>query len=118
MYGSLTDCSPVVNGFRRTLCDLHCVRDAVKKGNTAILHSLASAVETLQENTDLLMEYYTGTVMNSVDAVKESVEGSKKSMLMEQVRMEKKRLLAMFGEMSDVVRSSNLPAAGEMTAAR
>merc|ERR1719454_2291659 len=46
--------------FNRIFCDLHCIRDAVKKGSTAILTTINNAASHLQEVMDTLLEYYTG----------------------------------------------------------
>jgi len=46
--------------FNRIFCDLHCIRDAVKKGNTAILTTVNNAASHLQGVMDELLEYYTG----------------------------------------------------------
>lgn len=54
------DCNPIQHGFARTFCDLHCIRDAVRKGDDAILRALEEAVEIVGKNTQLLLEYYVG----------------------------------------------------------
>jgi hypothetical protein len=41
-------------------CDLHCIRDAVRQGDAAILDGLEGAVEVIGKNTQLLLEHYVG----------------------------------------------------------
>ncbi|CAE7233171.1 unnamed protein product [Symbiodinium natans] len=48
------------HGFARTFCDLHCIRDAVRKGDDAILRALEEAVEIVGKNTQILLEHYVG----------------------------------------------------------
>ncbi|CAE7487970.1 TRPT1, partial [Symbiodinium necroappetens] len=47
------DCSSLQHGLARIFCDLHCVRDAVKKGDAAILTSLEEGVSVLQREMPL-----------------------------------------------------------------
>jgi len=68
------DCNSAQHGLSRIFCDLHCIRDAVKAGDQAILKSLANAVRVMGENTNLLAEYYSGMVQDSVDSLKDSTE--------------------------------------------
>ena len=56
----LDDCDPIQHGFARAFCDLHCVRDAVRKGDSAILRALEEAVEVVGRNTQVLLEHYVG----------------------------------------------------------
>merc|ERR1719217_1149156 len=48
------------NAFNRMFCDMHCVRDAVQKGDAQILENVKGATNHLQNVFDQLMEYYTG----------------------------------------------------------
>ncbi|CAJ1436066.1 unnamed protein product [Effrenium voratum] len=52
------DCNSIQHGFARTFCDLHCIRDAVRKGNDAILRAMEEAVEVIGKNTQILLEHY------------------------------------------------------------
>ncbi|CAE7305430.1 unnamed protein product, partial [Symbiodinium sp. CCMP2456] len=52
------DCNSVQHGLARTFCDLHCVRDAVKKGDAAILTSLEEGVSVLQREMRNLFQAY------------------------------------------------------------
>ncbi|CAE7220774.1 unnamed protein product [Symbiodinium natans] len=60
------DCNPIQHGFARTFCDLHCIRDAVRKGDDAILRALEEAVEIIGKNTQLLLEHYVGEESGSL----------------------------------------------------
>ncbi|CAK9016359.1 Uncharacterized protein SCF082_LOCUS13144 [Durusdinium trenchii] len=55
--------NPIQHGFARTFCDLHCIRDAVRKGDDAILRALEEAVEIIGKNTQLLLEHYAIALM-------------------------------------------------------
>jgi hypothetical protein len=54
------DCNSLQHGLARTFCDLHCIRDAVRQGDAAILQGLEGAVEIVGKNTQLLLEHYVG----------------------------------------------------------
>jgi len=99
------DCNSAQHGLSRIFCDLHCIRDAVKAGDQAILKSLANAVRVVGENTNLLAEYYSGMVQDSVDSLKESTE-SDSLIQTEQMRA---GLQSSFFEMKHML-SSNLAA--------
>ena len=43
------------HGLARLFCDLFCVRDAVLKGDAAILQTLQSAVQTMNQNLQASM---------------------------------------------------------------
>ncbi|CAE7814660.1 unnamed protein product [Symbiodinium sp. CCMP2456] len=79
------DCSGDHAAIQRIWCDLHCVREAVEEGTTAILGSLKEAVNVLDTNFDRLMQYYTGLAGDKVDALagpkKLSAAEVKKSLL-------------------------------------
>merc|ERR1719443_377742 len=53
------DCDSRQASFNRMFCDLHCIRDAVKAGDKAILSTLEKSVEVMGRNMDMLMEYHT-----------------------------------------------------------
>jgi len=80
------DCNSAQHGLSRIFCDLHCIRDAVKVGDSAILKSLADAVRVVGENTNLLLEHYSGQVQDSVDSLKESTKSQSSLMQAEQMR--------------------------------
>ena len=62
------DCNSLQHGLIRVFCDLHCIRDAVKSGDQAILISLEQMAKISTENTKRLLDYYTGTVLDKLDA--------------------------------------------------
>ena len=78
------DCLTLQHGLARMFCDLHCIRDAVKTGDAAILSSLQRATEVINNNTNRLLEFYlsedqgadTGVLLESQKVI---VEGMSKS---------------------------------------
>ena len=52
------DCLTLQHGLARIFCDLHCIRDAVKAGDKAILSNLEKATEVINNNTKRLLEFY------------------------------------------------------------
>lgn len=52
------DCLTLQHGLARIFCDLHCIRDAVKEGDKAILSNLEKATEVINNNTKRLLEFY------------------------------------------------------------
>ena len=52
------DCLTLQHGLARMFCDLHCIRDAVKAGDKAILSNLDKATEVINDNTNRLFEFY------------------------------------------------------------
>ena len=52
------DCLTLQHGLARVFCDLHCIRDAVKAGDKAILSNLEKATEVINNNTNRLLEFY------------------------------------------------------------
>jgi len=86
-YGSSdsNDCLTLQHGLARMFCDLHCIRDAVKAGDAAILSSLQKATEVINNNTNRLLEFYLSedqgadTVTGLLESQKVIVEGMSKS---------------------------------------
>jgi uncharacterized phage infection (PIP) family protein YhgE len=78
------DCNTPQLGFARAFCDLHCIRDAVLKGDAAILKGLEGAVAVIGQNTNLLLDYYVGAPKEEEDknvlAQREAVEGLRSSL--------------------------------------
>jgi len=54
------DCNSQQHSLARIFCDLHCIRDAVKKGNKLILDSLSDSVSILNLNMQALFNHYLG----------------------------------------------------------
>jgi len=97
------DCNSQQHGLSRIFCDLHCIRDAVKTGDQAILKSLEDAVRVVGENTNLLLEYYSGRLQDSVDSLKESI--APESSLV-QVKQMRGSLQSSFSEMKTMLSAS------------
>jgi len=61
------DCDGVRIALSRIMCDLHCVRNVVVQGNNAVLDSLEGAVNVLDNNTKLMLDYYTGLILDQLN---------------------------------------------------
>ncbi|CAE7198990.1 unnamed protein product [Symbiodinium natans] len=59
-------CQPAELGFARVFCDLHCIRDSVRKGDNAILRAIEGAVDVVGQNTQLLLEHYVARLSFSI----------------------------------------------------
>ncbi|CAE7448468.1 unnamed protein product, partial [Symbiodinium sp. KB8] len=68
------DCSGQQAAFSRLWCDLHCVKDAVLKGNAAMRTNLAEAVRVVNQNVDALSEYYAGLLNQKLDTLSERLD--------------------------------------------
>eukprot|EP00928_Gymnodinium_smaydae_P037786 TRINITY_DN26188_c0_g6_i1.p1 TRINITY_DN26188_c0_g6~~TRINITY_DN26188_c0_g6_i1.p1 ORF type:complete len:2649 (+),score=321.37 TRINITY_DN26188_c0_g6_i1:44-7948(+) len=77
------DCNSQQLGLQRIFCDLHCIRDTVKAGDSAILKSLTEAVETIGKNTQLLVEHYTGVMTDKFDDLSDQVKEVAKPKLLQ-----------------------------------
>eukprot|EP00928_Gymnodinium_smaydae_P042994 TRINITY_DN288_c1_g1_i4.p1 TRINITY_DN288_c1_g1~~TRINITY_DN288_c1_g1_i4.p1 ORF type:complete len:2624 (-),score=354.57 TRINITY_DN288_c1_g1_i4:129-7931(-) len=112
------DCNSLQHGLSRIFCDLHCIRDAVKAGDEAILRSLEGAVGIVGQNTDLLLEYYAGTLQDSLDKIQEAQEESQSGSLLLQAKAMRGNLKGMFVEMKRALSSARLNAGSKATVAR
>jgi len=101
----------------RMFCDLHCIRDAVKAGNEAILGSLSNAVDVLGRNMDMLMNYYTGTVHDTLAVLTQNQAQNQAQIMKQQAKVSLTELSTMFGKMNQML-GSRLHAAGHATASR
>mmetsp|Transcript_18412 Transcript_18412/g.45827 ORF Transcript_18412/g.45827 Transcript_18412/m.45827 type:complete len:2629 (-) Transcript_18412:138-8024(-) len=115
------DCNSLQHGLSRIFCDLHCIRDAVKAGDKAILKSLENAVGVVGKNTDLLMEYYTGGLQDQMNqmasTMADAVSASQGGFFLEAKRV-KSTLNAMFFEVSKMLGDGNLGASSRATVQR
>lgn len=109
------DCNSLQHGLSRIFCDLHCIRDAVKAGDKAILTSLERMVGVIGENTNLLLEYYAGTLQDSVDLISDKL--GVKSSLVEAKEMTG-RMQGMFMEMGKMLEGGQMAANGRATVLR
>jgi len=98
-------------------CDLHCIRDAVKAGDKAILGSLGNAVDVMMQNVDLLMEYHIGTVHDKLVVMQQHQKDLQKAVNAQAITATKASLLTTFGHMKGML-GSRLHAAGKATASR
>eukprot|EP00466_Bigelowiella_natans_P010435 jgi/Bigna1/130872/aug1.12_g5580 len=64
---SYEDCNPLQVSVLRILCDLHCVKDAVKAGTSAVIRNIAKSNQNIVKNSDMLMNYYSQVVMNKME---------------------------------------------------
>eukprot|EP00928_Gymnodinium_smaydae_P042987 TRINITY_DN288_c0_g1_i11.p1 TRINITY_DN288_c0_g1~~TRINITY_DN288_c0_g1_i11.p1 ORF type:complete len:1150 (-),score=283.33 TRINITY_DN288_c0_g1_i11:79-3528(-) len=110
------DCNSMQHGISRIYCDLHCIRDAVKAGDSAILSSLEGAVTVIGKNTDLLMEYYVGTLQDQLDTIKTSMEEAQGSSL-QRVKEVKSGFRTMFSKLRRTLGSAQ-DASAKATAVR
>eukprot|EP00466_Bigelowiella_natans_P006874 jgi/Bigna1/69920/fgenesh1_pg.10_\ len=76
------DCNPMQNGFNLVLCDLYCLRDAVRAGTAAVIKNIELLAENLMTNIDMLMDYYSQVTMLKVEQEVAKV-APKKKMLFE-----------------------------------
>jgi hypothetical protein len=51
------DCNPLQTNFARLFCDIHCVRDAVVRGDRSIIRNLKRATDVTNKNVDRLSEW-------------------------------------------------------------
>ncbi|CAE7497806.1 unnamed protein product [Symbiodinium sp. CCMP2592] len=68
------DCSGQKAAFSRVWCDLHCVKDAVVKGNAAVLNSLEGAVQVLNHNVDALTAYHASITGEKLDRLSKRID--------------------------------------------
>jgi len=72
------DCDPLQVGLARLFCDIHCVRDAVVRGDRSILRNLKAATDITNRNMKTLTEWAassakaeTGWLAAKVDTMEE-----------------------------------------------
>ncbi|CAE7198800.1 ANKRD50, partial [Symbiodinium natans] len=56
-----SDCQPNQANFARVFCDMHCIRDAVIRGDRTILRNLKKATDITNSNTEKLAEWIVKT---------------------------------------------------------
>jgi len=111
------DCGFRKDMFRRTACDLHCLRDLVKAGDKAVLKSLTGAIDVAGKNTDMLLEYYTGGLSDTVTEIQKTQKDFHKQIKKKQAKLAKRKMKTMFTEMRGML-SSRLHPAGRATVVR
>jgi hypothetical protein len=107
------DCGTLQMGLGRVFCDLHCIRDAVKAGDKAILTSVEQAAGAINENTKLMVEFYSDGLQDSLNTIMNSMKGGS---LLQQAREMDTRLHGMFTELKGM--SGGLRGGGRTTTLR
>jgi hypothetical protein len=116
--GASRDCDSTTLGVMRAFCDIHCVRDAARQGDKAILTTLIDNFTILQTNFDMLLEYYAGTVSDALSLVSNDIKAeSSSAAMMERALQEREHLSAHFAEMKKLLHGE-LRGAGYQTAIR
>eukprot|EP00928_Gymnodinium_smaydae_P001412 TRINITY_DN10523_c1_g1_i4.p1 TRINITY_DN10523_c1_g1~~TRINITY_DN10523_c1_g1_i4.p1 ORF type:complete len:1895 (+),score=391.40 TRINITY_DN10523_c1_g1_i4:76-5760(+) len=112
------DCGFNAHFAARTFCDLHCIRDAVTSGDKATLTSLEKAVDVIGQNTQILMEHFTGLTTEKLDEVLENQAEADEESALIQTRNARQQILSMLEEMKASMSSRRLSVAGSTTVKR
>jgi hypothetical protein len=115
LHKEIQDCGLGSGSFKRSLCDLHCIRDASRSTTKAILAGLVDNFKILQTNLDGLMEFYIGKVQDHVAETQE--KATRTASMLEKVGDVKSGVFKMFAEMKGLL-SGDLHVAGRITASR
>jgi len=113
------DCKETTAGLSRIFCDLHCIRDAVKAGDQAILDSMEKAARIQTANTKLLVEYNTNLILDRL-----SDTGTASTLRQEQAQAEaeareaQRHMASLFEEMRSWASSGSFGAAGAKSVSR
>merc|ERR1719502_1984158 len=102
--------------FDRIFCDLHCIKDAVKAGDQAILKTLEKAVHIMGRNMDMLLEYHVGSAKDEILDAIDQINGGKS--LVQRAHRVRDALESKFDEMHNLLMRSNLDASGHETTTR
>jgi len=68
------DCNPIQTGFARLFCDIHCVRDAVIRGDMTINRNLKKATDITNKNAQALAKWSTDTTISQTDWLAEKID--------------------------------------------
>jgi len=68
------DCDPIQVGFSRLFCDIHCVRDAVIRGDMTINRNLKQATDITNRNAKALAKWSTDTTISQTDWLAEKID--------------------------------------------
>jgi len=103
---------------------LHCIRNAVKAGDRAILRTLEGATNVISKNMDMLMQHYSSVTNDRVEenkaslkAMQEEVTKISSKTFLEEAHEAKGRFFEMFTEMKGML-SGPLHPAGRATVIR
>eukprot|EP00928_Gymnodinium_smaydae_P020031 TRINITY_DN17730_c0_g1_i1.p1 TRINITY_DN17730_c0_g1~~TRINITY_DN17730_c0_g1_i1.p1 ORF type:complete len:819 (+),score=106.30 TRINITY_DN17730_c0_g1_i1:1-2457(+) len=108
------DCNSHQQGLARIFCDLHCIRDAIKAGDRAILKNLEDAVAVVGQNTQLLLEHYTGMVTDKLDEMSSSSSSASEL----QLKSMQQHVRGLFAEMKSFLTERPLDGSGSTTVRR
>eukprot|EP00933_Yihiella_yeosuensis_P040876 TRINITY_DN3528_c0_g1_i11.p1 TRINITY_DN3528_c0_g1~~TRINITY_DN3528_c0_g1_i11.p1 ORF type:complete len:1502 (-),score=330.55 TRINITY_DN3528_c0_g1_i11:334-4839(-) len=126
-------CNPMQIGFARAFCDIHCVRDAVIRGDRSIIRNLESATTKTNINLKRLVKWsvesnrletgWLGDKMDYSDAhnsiyFKEIIKmlGDLKASKSQKALLVERASQAMFKEMSEMAQSASLQSTSKVTA--
>jgi hypothetical protein len=109
------DCNSFQQGFARIFCDLHCLRDAVRSGDAAILSGLGGVVDTVSKNNQVMLDYYIGEVNDRLDALSPSSTGGSLQQMHQKVHS---GIMSMLVDMEEITSTRGFDPAGQATAKR
>eukprot|EP00931_Biecheleriopsis_adriatica_P111220 TRINITY_DN8558_c0_g2_i1.p1 TRINITY_DN8558_c0_g2~~TRINITY_DN8558_c0_g2_i1.p1 ORF type:complete len:682 (+),score=140.03 TRINITY_DN8558_c0_g2_i1:216-2261(+) len=119
----IEECTTTQIGLARAFCDMHCIRDAVKAGDEAILDSLERATNQLGKHMDALSEWLAGNVLERLDEVEISVlnavdGASGKEALLSKASDVKRKFGALFQDLQSLAVKGSFDAPGSVTMSR
>lgn len=68
------DCDPLQTGLARLFCDIHCVRDAVIRGDRTINRNLQKATDITNRNLQKFTEWSVDSMMSQTDWLAEKID--------------------------------------------
>ncbi|CAE7438803.1 ACBP2 [Symbiodinium sp. CCMP2592] len=71
-------CNPYEAGFSRLFCDIHCVRDAVIRGDRTILRNLEQATKISNDNMRKMVEWSTEATRTETEYLDKKIDHSLK----------------------------------------
>ncbi|CAE7865610.1 ACBP4 [Symbiodinium microadriaticum] len=71
-------CNPYEAGFSRLFCDIHCVRDAVIRGDRTILRNLEEATKISNDNMRKMVEWSTEATRTETEYLDKKIDHSLK----------------------------------------
>ncbi|CAE7841182.1 ACBP2, partial [Symbiodinium necroappetens] len=71
-------CNPYEAGFARLFCDIHCVRDAVIRGDRTILRNLEQATKISNDNMRKMVEWSTEATRTETEYLDKKIDHSLK----------------------------------------
>jgi len=89
----------------------------VKTGDKAVLTAMEGATSVADKNADMLMEYYTAGLSDTIKEIRKVHKGTHKQLKKKQAKLEKEKLKSMFVEMRGML-GRKLHPAGRATSIR